>query len=91
MMERGSGRSKDERGRVDAEEEVLEVENAEKLRARRKEGLERRDVWTSLDSIIFVVEMVWGLREVAVALLDDLNGWNYYLRMFDFDVLSVNR
>ena len=51
---RGSGKSKEERGRleVDAAEEKEDVENAEKLRARREVGFERREVWTSLESIM---------------------------------------
>lgn len=51
---RGSGKSKEERGRleVDAVEEKEDVENAEKLRARREVGFERREVWTSLESIM---------------------------------------
>ena len=55
MDVRGSGRSKEERERGDDENEevgVALVEKAEKLRWRMHDGLERRDVWTSLENII---------------------------------------
>jgi hypothetical protein len=55
MEVRGSGRSKEERGRVEVEEEKEEVDKLEKLRARSEDGLQRREVWTSLGSIMFAL------------------------------------
>jgi hypothetical protein len=55
MELRGSGRSKEERGRVDVEEEKEEVDKLEKLRERSEDGLQRREVWTSFDSIMIAL------------------------------------